>query len=373
MLKLSAIIFVSISALAFQDHFLEIGERPESLTFSVPYIPQAVIVDGVVQLVYEIHITNVSFDSLCIKQITILDVHVSRVLTTLKGDNLRARISQHSSSGVLAEGKSAIVYIEVDIHGNELPRRLVNRIYFVRCKNGSATVESMDIPCDVSGSEATALSAPLKGGPWAAVYDPTWERGHRRVIYSVDNIKRIPGRFAIDFIKLDDSGRYADGNEDLIANWYGYGSEVLAVADGEVSSVRDDFPESPSVSRHPRYDSARAAGNFISLKIEDGKYVFYEHLKPKSIIVKKGDRVTRGMVIAKLGFTGQTTGPHLHLHVADSDSPLGAEGLPFKFSNYNLLGRYTDFSKFGKEQWEVNPPKLITTERPASNSVIRFQ
>jgi murein DD-endopeptidase MepM/ murein hydrolase activator NlpD len=190
----------------------------------------------------------------------------------------------------------------------------------------------------------------------------------------VDEKRRIPGRFAIDFIKLNDQGLYANGSDNEIKNWYGYGADVLAVSDGVVASVRDDFSESATLSEHPRYPADKATGNYISIDIGKERVVFYEHLKPGSTKVKPGQKIKKGDVIAALGFTGQTTGPHLHFHVADKNSPLGAEGIPFVFERFTVLGSYADMEKFGKELWTPvkNSNQMIREERPGPNAVIEF-
>jgi murein DD-endopeptidase len=108
------------------------------------------------------------------------------------------------------------------------------------------------------------------------------------------------------------------------------------------------------------------------LEPKDNQFAFYEHLKPKSIKVKKGQTVKKGDVIASLGFTGQTTGPHLHFHVADTDSPLGAEGIPFVFETFEMLGAYSDFTQFGKALWTPINKSIRYQERPLPNCVIEF-
>jgi murein DD-endopeptidase len=77
-----------------------------------------------------------------------------------------------------------------------------------------------------------------------------------------------------------------------------------------------------------------------------------------------------------LGFTGQTTGPHLHLHVADKDSPLGSEGIPFVFDSFTLLGHYPDFNDFEKVRWQAQDPgadSSINNECPGPNTVVSFK
>jgi hypothetical protein len=220
------------------------------------------------------------------------------------------------------------------------------------------------------------LGAPLRDGPWAAIHSPDWPRGHRRVLYTVEGKARIPGRFAIDWVKLDESGHTAKGDADVVANAYGYGAEVLAVADAVVAAIRDDVPESASVAAHPKHAIGDATGNYIALGLGDGRFAFYEHLKPGSLKVGPGQRVKRGQVIAALGFTGDSTGPHLHFHVADANSPLGAEGVPFVFEQFEVLGRYPDIGELGSKRW-VRPapgqPSRHQSEMPASNIVVRFE
>jgi hypothetical protein len=186
----------------------------------------------------------------------------------------------------------------------------------------------------VPSVDLATLAPPLRGGPWMAIYDPSMARGHRRVY--IDG--NIPGRFAVDFMKVDAEGKMFHGDEQQVANWYGYGADVLAVADGVITDVRDSVAESATLSatKHPL---AEASGNYIALSLGHDRYAFYEHLQPGSIRVKKGDRVRAGQVIAKLGYSGDSTGPHLHFHVADHNSDLAAEGLPFVFASFRENGQ----------------------------------
>jgi len=48
----------------------------------------------------------------------------------------------------------------------------------------------------------------LRGGPWIAIYDPLLSGGHRTAIYTLDSRAGIPGRFAIDWIRLPPGGAF---------------------------------------------------------------------------------------------------------------------------------------------------------------------
>ncbi|MGN6244817.1 MAG: M23 family metallopeptidase [Motilibacteraceae bacterium] len=74
------------------------------------------------------------------------------------------------------------------------------------------------------------------------------------------------------------------------------GTPVRAVADGVVVSAGWDG----------------AYGNKIVVRHADGTTTWYCHL---SAYVVRGGTVKAGQVIAKVGSTGNTTGPHLHLEV----------------------------------------------------------
>ncbi len=75
------------------------------------------------------------------------------------------------------------------------------------------------------------------------------------------------------------------------------GDEVKASNDGKVVLTMDRF----------------YLGNVIYIDHGRGAYTYYSHLS--KILVKEGDSVKKGQVIAKSGKTGRITGPHLHYAV----------------------------------------------------------
>lgn len=349
----------------------------QHLTLRLSSTPEAVLIDGRPTAYLEYFITNNSTDTVTLERLELITTTISNFVP-VEGSLLRSRLHRFESTAkvdatVMPPGTINVLYLEPVIRtGKDQEQQAILLRYTVnhggRKENhtfrGSLTLEK---------KTPLVLGAPLREGTWVAVYDPAWERGHRRVLYKGDSAMHLPGRYAIDFIRVDDQGRYARDNEDAISNWYGYGADVLAVSDGTVLSIRTNFPESATLSAHHQPGSEDATGNYIALQISSGRVVFYEHLKPGSIRVQPGQLVKKGDVIASLGFTGQSTGPHLHFHVADRNSPLRAEGVPFVFESFKLLGAYATLEGFGSKMWSPAKNRVVLQERPAPNTVIVFE
>ena len=330
-------------------------------------IPRVTVINDKPTTFYEFHIKNEILDTVELTGLIVRDKENSTVYLSSTAEKLKSMCSGLKT--ILGSNDSTVVYIEIS--SPVLGKAILDHVVQIKIPSKNFTGQ-VGVSIAISSLQPVVLGAPLKSGPWAAVFNPVWERGHRRVFYTVEGKARIPGRYAIDFIKLDTLGRYGHDDQDDVQNWYGYGEKVLAVADGEVVTVLDAFPEADKVSKHPQYTSQQATGNYIVLQIGKELFAFYEHLKPGSMIVKPGQKVKKGDVIARLGFTGQTTGPHLHFHVANRNSPLGAEGIPFVFDKFTTLGTYNEFENFGSSKWESVASLLKHTQAPASNSVIQF-
>ena len=276
-------------------------------------------------------------------------------------------------SRVLEPGRRVVIYLDLEAPKEMPDGTLIHELTLTGMSPGGASATVTAGRVRILRTTVPTLGPPLRGGPWTAVYEPGLERGHRRVFYATEGKATLPGRFAIDFMKVDKDGRLSPGDGEKPSQYYGYGAPVLAVADGKVAAVRDDVPDPRARSGRARPSIGDASGNYIVLDIGGGRYAFYEHLK-RGIAVKVGETVRIGQVIGALGFTGQASAPHLHFHVADRLSVLGAEGQPFTFSRYERLGRYRSIDEFGREEaWtaEGEIATMIDT-MPAANVVIRF-
>lgn len=322
-------------------------------------------IGGQRHLVYELHVTNFRSSAVTLTSIDVIDADRNVRLATLRDETLVV------DRRTLEAKSHAVVYVWLPLDNSVSPPvRLRHRIAL------DAAVVDTD-PVAVRQQPAIELDPPLRGGPWVALYDPRLVGGHRTAIYALGGHARIAARFAIDFVRLSPEGARARGDASQIANWYGFGQDVLAVADAVVADAKQDLEEWPTLDARTRVSLENVSGNFICLDLGDGRFAFYEHLKMGSLHVKPGDRVSRGQVIASLGNTGSSSaGPHLHFHVADASDELAAEGLPYVFKQFNVVGAFADIGAFTKDQmWTPAPPAAAgprSRELPAANVVVNF-
>lgn len=75
------------------------------------------------------------------------------------------------------------------------------------------------------------------------------------------------------------------------------GTAIVAVADGVVVKV----------------DNINTYGNYIKYKVDNDYIVLYAHCS--QILVKEGDLVKQGQILAEAGSTGMSTGPHVHYSI----------------------------------------------------------
>lgn len=348
----------------------------------VEQAPVTVTVDGRLQLVYELHITNFRSSDVTLRRIEIVDTDRDAVIGDFAEEALTARLTRPgaprdlTAKRILAGGLRAVVFVWLPV--DSPPARLTHRITLDAVRDGTPmSVVVTPAAVDVRHETAIVLAPPLRGGPWVALYDPMLMGGHRTAMYAVQGRAGIPSRFAIDFVKLGEDGSPARGERSLIANWHGYGAEVLAVADAIVIEAHDDISESPSVAAaQGTVPLENVSGNFVSLDLGGGRYAFYEHLKHGSVRVKPGDRVKGGDVIGQLGNSGSSSaGPHLHFHVADARAELAAEGLPYVFASFDALGAFESISGFTSgERWRPADAKNRRRQRelPSPNAVLVF-
>jgi hypothetical protein len=336
----------------------ERGPRVEAVC-SMPPIPARMNTQQV--LVYELHVTNFDVVPLTLKRVEVFadDRNGTPILILadekLSAATIRAGAPMTMSSDIAASpakdarilepGTRAVIFFWIELPADKPPpvtlaHRMVFSVTSADGKTADAILENFPVP--VSHDPVLTLSPPFHGGTWLAGDGPSNTTNHRRAITAVDGHIYSAERFAIDWIKVGSNGDSRHDGATRNENWWGWGEPVLAVADGEITEVVDDYPDNtPRVLPPVTLDNI--GGNHVILKIAPNRYVTYAHLQHGSIKVRLHDHVHTGDTLALLGNSGNTTGAHLHMQVTDRSSVLEAQGVPFLFRSFTYLGPGADY------------------------------
>jgi hypothetical protein len=175
---------------------------------------------------------------------------------------------------------------------------------------------------------------------------------------------RPPGHhpYAFDFVKTGAGTRAQHPGTKLkfyfyripSRDFYCWGESVYAPLDGTVMRVGSGWPDHEYANfwnmirlwynatyrfrpqmHKGRLDIRPNAGNHIMIKAREGYIVFLAHLRNGSITVSEGQEVHRGEVLGRVGSSGNSTMPHLHMNLFDQmDDPYRAKVLPFAFDRF---------------------------------------
>jgi hypothetical protein len=322
---------------------LGLADTPHELTplaAEVLAAPQAVLgSDGARHLVYELRVDNLTDQRFTVNRIDVLDARGAALLQ-LNAQTIATRLSlgghRGSESNVLEGYQFGVAFLHVTIpDGSPLPESLLHVVAGHSVRIGS-DVSMRVARTRVDGSPPTVLSPPLRGAGYAAADGCCDSIRHVRALLSLDGRFYLAQRFAIDWERIDDTGRIFTGDPKLVKSYRIYGQPVLAVADGEVVGSRNDLKDQLPGALPQHLPLEQADGNFAIIKLRDGVYALYAHMVKGSVRVSAGQRVHRGQQIGEVGNTGNTSAPHLHFQLMDRPDALAANGLPYVFERYEV-------------------------------------
>lgn len=349
---------------------------PPFLEMRVPKPPTVANGENGPFLAYEVHVTNFTPQPVTLKKLEVLSSPDSRVVFTLDDSALMRAVTRPGMApAAQAErlkangGMRAVVFLWVPLAG-AAPKAVQHRLTIETGTGDSVRTQTLDGAVVPVTPQAVVIGPPLRGGPWLTGNGPADASGHRRSLIPISGTPAIAQRFAIDFVKVNDDNKTFTGDQLKNESYYAEGVDALAVANGTVVEVKDGIPENvPGVnSRAVPITLETVGGNHVIIDIGGGYYAFYAHLKPGSLKVKLGDKVTRGQVVGLVGNSGNSTEPHLHFHISDGNSPLGSEGVPYRLDAFEIVGHCTNFT-LGCQR---SAPVARKGEVPLSNVLIRF-
>lgn len=190
-----------------------------------------------------------------------------------------------------------------------------------------------DIP--VSEKHETELSLPFKDR-WLVF----WGGDTKELNMHRD----IPNQqFAFDFIGVNGDGKMHTGEGKTNEDYFSFGREVLAPADGTVTDVIDGVRDNVPGSMNPY----SAVGNAVFIEHREHEVSMLAHLKLGSIKVKVGDKVKAGQVIGLCGNSGNSSQPHLHYHLQNTPVIQDGTGIKCYFQKVNVI-------EDGKKQVKMN-------------------
>lgn len=152
-------------------------------------------------------------------------------------------------------------------------------------------------------AEGVRVAHPLRDARWYVVQGGSYS--------TLNNHNHVPAqRFAIDMTITGADGRRADGlyPPDL-SSYFAYGKPVTAPCDGIVVSLN----ASAADQRIGTSDDEHPAGNYVAIAC-NGYTIVVAHLQPGSIEARLDGAVQAGAMLGRIGNSGNTSEPHLHLH-----------------------------------------------------------
>ena len=108
-----------------------------------------------------------------------------------------------------------------------------------------------------------------------------------------------------------------------------WGAPVLSPVAGIVERVRSDVPDNPLGGSN----FADNWGNHVVIRLEQEGWLLLAHLMTGSIVVSVGARVEPGTILGRVGNSGRSPVPHLHMQI-QAAARVGAPTKPFKLANY---------------------------------------
>lgn len=336
-------------------------------------------------LVYELRLANTTGGEAQLKSVEVIDRASGKVLLGLDRGDIGKHLSlggrRGAESADLGAAQFGVLFLHVALDaGDAVPRTLAHRVAGHFAQPGiDFTMTVADVT--VADRPPVVLGPPLMGTGYLAGDGCCDTIRHVRALLTLDGRFALAQRFAIDWEQADARDRLVSGDPKVLTNYTIFGKAVLAVAAGTVVAARNDLAEQVPGALPAGLPLDEVDGNFVVLDIGGGAYVNYAHMQPGSVTVAAGAKVGRGDVLGKVGNSGNSQAPHLHLHVMDGPSPLLSNGLPYVFDQFTLLAidqaGTADFDKAEATGSPLtltpqSPPQRLRNALPLDLSVVAF-
>ena len=325
--------------------------------------------DGRFHVVYEVQLLNTIPVPWRVTRVTVRDATGRRrALASWAGPQVRdvmRSLADGRDARRIGPGEGALLHLTFSARTRgRLPASLVHELRLASPRDGApARVVQIGARAKLVRRAPAVLGPPLQGDRWLAADGCCLARRHVRAFQPYGGGLFTSQRFAIDWERLDADGRLFTGDKRVLTNWEGYGENILAVADGTVVRAIDGLPNQVPGALPEGITPLEADGNAVFLRLRDGRIVFYAHMIPGSVTVREGDRVVRGQLLGKVGNSGNSSAPHLHLHVVDRNAIFGADGLPYVLTSFDVTGRVASTEAFDRAEATGDPVQLRSVRK----------
>lgn len=182
------------------------------------------------------------------------------------------------------------------------------------------------------------LDFPLRGGIYLVANGGSVEllNAHRATLAGERFLPYRGQSYGVDLVRVNAIGVRARGILPADPARYAiFGDTVYAPCGGTVVAAVDGLADATP----PLPDREHMAGNHVILDC-GGPWIVLAHLQRESVRVRAGDRVSVGMPLGRVGNSGNTAEPHLHVHAqrpGTAAAPFGGEPLPLRFDGDYLV------------------------------------
>lgn len=329
-----------------RHHKLKTSDFP--LETNVSFLSDLIQANNKSYLVYELNIFNNYKDIIVLEKVEICNL-ISPKLPIATFDSIyinnnfeRPGLKNENDLNHLASNQFGVLNLNLEfIDQNKIPEKIFHRLHFKIQKGNGESIKYAIETTILETPSLTKLTIGLpfnKKGKW--LYEA---EGHKNSRFFLNGKVVYPQRFAIDWIYVENK-KFAKNAIKKNEDWYGYGLEIVSVADGYVVDVKDSIIDNEPLSEQMavRINGETIAGNYVIIDIGNDLYALYGHLIPNSLKVKIGDKIEKGQVIGLLGNSGNSDLPHLHFQLDNKGSmPMGGEGIPYHIKEFVQLKNYS--------------------------------
>lgn len=341
--------------------------------------------DGKTYLMYELMVTNATTSNYAINKLALKDpLNKDAAIAEYNVDEIMAHLRPAPKEGptnIVKAHETVVITFSLSLEGKKVPKA-IDHILSVKTDTPisilPAETDERIARTRVDTTPPVVIGPPLDGDNWLAA-NVADNYGHRNAFFPMNGGWIIPERWAVDYVKLDNDNRVVTGDINDLNSYPAYNRDLLAVNDGTVIKVVDEFPDLEIGKTLENMSLANLGGNYILLDIGNGYTAFYAHIIKGTMKVKEGEKVKRGQVLAKLGNSGNSTGPHLHFHIVKGTDPIADQGMPYVINNFEVTKQASaaplpdEFFTGAPLQTTANFKGAHKNEMPADSTVVTFK